>query len=152
MPTVVHKIQVNTSAASAFRYLSDPMHFKAFCVNVVEINEIQLQAREITNFAWAYKMVGARLEGHAEIRTEKHNQELTMRFWGGTHGILTWVLQPLDEGILLEVNLNYTIPGPLLKKHKENAIVLENEHAVDAMLTKLSSLLETYQSESRSLI
>ncbi len=142
MATVERSVRIHSSATSAFRYLSDPLHLKDYCVNVVEISDVERHPSEHTKFAWVYKMVGVRLEGKAEVVPEKHDQELHFPFQGGIHGSLTWRLYPNHEGILLEIKLEYTIPEPLLKKHTAEAIERENELHLEAMLTVVKALLE----------
>jgi hypothetical protein len=50
----------------------------------------------------------------------------------------------LDEGVQLEVELDYMTPAPLLKKHSEDDILHENEHAIEHMLTDLKARLEAH--------
>jgi hypothetical protein len=87
-------------------------------------------------------MMGARIFGAAEVNETKHNQQLNMHFWGGIQGDILWQFQPLDEGTLLEVKLDYSTPAPLLKSHTEDAIFRQNEHAVEHMLINLKTLLD----------
>ena len=57
-------------------------------------------------------------------------------------------VQPSEDGILLAVKLDYTVPQPLLKKHTEEAILHQNERAIEDVLTNLKSLLETHDART----
>jgi polyketide cyclase/dehydrase/lipid transport protein len=144
MPVVKRNTSLNVSAELTFRYLSDPSYFTEFCSNVVEVNDVQRHTPGKTKFAWVYKMMDVRILGEAEVKETKHNQQLDVHFWGGIRGSITWRLQPLSEGTLVEIELDYVIPEPLLKKHSEDTISNQNEHDVQDMLTNLKTHLNAY--------
>jgi hypothetical protein len=142
MPAIEKKIILKVPAEFVVRYLSDPSHLAEVCQNMIEFSEVERHLPGSVKFAWVYKMMGARIFGEAEVNETKHNQQLIMRFWGGIQGDILWQFQPVDEGILLEVKLDYITPSPLLKKHTEDAILHQNEHAVEHMLINLKTLLD----------
>jgi hypothetical protein len=148
MTTVEKNIILKVSSEFAVRYLSDPSHFADFCPNMVEVSEVETHLQRAGKFAWVYKMMDARIFGKAEFNETKHNQQLDIRFWGGIQGNIVWRLQPLDEGVQLEVKLDYITPPPLLKKHTEDAILHHNEQAVEHMLLNLKTLLDAHHART----
>jgi uncharacterized membrane protein len=142
MPVIKRSISLKVPAEEVFRYLGNPSHLTEFCPNMMDIGDVRQHPQENTRFTWVYKMMGIRILGEAEFSEVKHDQQLNVRFWGGIQGNIVWRLQPADEGILLEVELDYTAPTPLLKKHSADAMLRQNEHAVEDMLTRLQALME----------
>jgi hypothetical protein len=115
---------------------------------MIEVSDIQHHPPNGAKFGWIYKMLGVRAYGEAEVKETKHHQELTIHFWGSIRGTLTWQVQPSEDEVLLAVKLDYTVPQPLLKKHTEEAILHQNERAIEDVLTNLKSLLETHDART----
>lgn len=148
MPVIEKNIILKIPVEFAIQYLSIPSHLTEFCQNLIEVGEVEKHLPGSVKFTWVYKMMGARIFGEAEVNETKHNRQLDMRFWGGIHGNIVWQFQPLDEGILLEVKLDYVTPSPLLKKHNEDTIYRQNEHAVEHMLINLKTLLDAHHART----
>jgi hypothetical protein len=142
MLVVEKNIILKVPVEFAVRYLSDPSHLTEFCQNMIEVSDIERQMPRSGKFAWVYKMMGARIFGEAKFHETKHNQQIDLHFWGGIQGNIVWQFQPLDEGTLVEIKLDYITPSPLLKKHSENAILRQNEHAIEQMFINLKTRLE----------
>jgi uncharacterized protein YndB with AHSA1/START domain len=148
MPVIEKNINLKVSVESVVRYLSDPSHLTEYCRNMIEVSDVERQIPGAGKFTWVYKMMGVRTFGEAEFHETKHNQQLVVRFWGGVQGSLIWQFKPLDTGTLLEVKCDYITPPPLLKKHTEDAILHQNEHAVEHMLINLKTLLGAYHART----
>lgn len=144
MPVLEKNIILKFPAESVIRYLSTPSDFTKLCQNMIEVSDVERQMHGAWKFAWVYKMMGDRIFGGAEFHETIHNQQIDMHFWGGIKGSFVWQFKPLDEGILLDVKLDYITPSPLLKKHTEDAILRQNEHAVEHMLINLKNLLDAH--------
>jgi hypothetical protein len=142
MPVIEKNIILNIPPETVFHYLSEPTHFLELCPNIIEISDLQRHSSGKAQFKWIVKLVGVRFEGPAELKHIHQNQQIDVHFWGGIRGSLTWQLQPWNEGVLLETTVDYTLPTPLLKKHTEDEILRQNEHAVELMLNGLNDLLQ----------
>lgn len=142
MPVIKRNIALKVPAEVAFRYLSDPSHFTEVCLNVIEISDVQRHPAGEVTFTWVSMMTGVRIFGEAEIIAIKHDEALSIGFRGGIHGQFVWHIQPVADGIRLEIEVNYVTPAPLLKKHSEKVILHQNEAAVEAMLTHLKTTLD----------
>ncbi|HXQ33710.1 MAG TPA: hypothetical protein VN843_06845, partial [Anaerolineales bacterium] len=60
----------------------------------------------------------------------------------GLDSTISWSFQPGGRETHVTLKFEYQIPSSLLKKVKEEIVIRENEHEVDAMLQNLKSKLE----------
>jgi uncharacterized membrane protein len=142
MPAIERSITLNVPVEMAFRYLFNPTHLPEICPSIIEVSDVQHHTGRSTEFEWIFKMIGVRFEGGGEITDTRHNQQLDMHFWGGIRGNLTCLLQPVEDGVRLEMRVDYTLPAPLLHKHAVDTIIQSNEHTVECMLTSMKIQLE----------
>jgi hypothetical protein len=147
MPAIHRNIALQVSSDLVLRHLADPAYLTELCPAML-ISDVEKHPLGSTKFAWAHKMLGVRLFGEAAIAETTHDQQVTLHFWGGVHGNLVWQVQTLDEGILLEIKLDYITPPPLLKKHTEDDILRHNEYAVEHMLGTLKTLVEAHHART----
>jgi hypothetical protein len=143
MPVVERSIILNVPVETAFQYLHDPTHLLEVCSNLIAVGDIQHVTTHSTDFTWTFKMGGKRFEGGAEIVVTHHNQRMDIQFWGGIRGHLTWQMHPTNEGVGLETTLEYKLPTPLLQKNNERQMIRHNAHAVDSMLMRVKTRLES---------
>lgn len=143
MPTVDRSIKINVPLEMAHRYLIDATHLPEFCLNLDAVTDITYLNPRCAHFQWKYRMCGVHFEGRAEVTDTQRQHRVEVRFWGGILGSAVWTAQPLDDGILLMVTVDYAPPAPLLRKHSEDEIIQHNEHAVERMLAYFKTLLES---------
>jgi hypothetical protein len=148
MPVIEKSIAINVPAEVAIRYLSTPSNLTEICENMVEVSDVERHKLNEGKFTWAYKMLDVRIFGEAEFHEIKHNQQLNIHFKGGIQGNVVWQFKPLDEELLLQIKLDYLPPPPLLKKHTEQAILHQNELAIEHMLITLKSMLDTHHART----
>ena len=142
MPTIERNIHLNVPVEVAYRYLSEPTHLPEFCPNVQEVGKTQRQSRGGVEFSWAFKMVGVRFEGMAELNETQHNRRLDMHVWGGIKGSVAWQVEPVGVGVVVTVSIDYELPAPILRGHSEATIIQSNEQIAECTLKNLKTLLE----------
>ena len=80
----------------------------------MEVKDIQrTPGGELSSYKWTYKMAGMRFEGTTEITDIIPNQRATIKDSGGIQGTGTMIIESQDYGMLLEVEVNSTIPGSI---------------------------------------
>lgn len=142
MPTINRNISLSVPVETMYRYMLDPTHLPDYCPTIEAVTDVKPRAACGAEFAWSARMVGVHFQGCAEICDTRHNHQLDIIFWGGIRGNIVWSFQRLDEGVLLEIQINYTVPAPLLRKRTEVQVMEQNARAVDAMLARLKTILE----------
>ena len=143
MKTITRDIRVDTSVDRVFDLLVDPHHLPEIWPNIVEVKNVKRSKNnEGFNFTWIYKMSGVQFEGKCETIEYVPYERLVIKSNKGLDSTITWRFQPGGRETQLTFKMEYQIPSSLLKKTKEEIVIHENEHEVDAMLQNLKSRLE----------
>jgi len=87
-------------------------------------------------------MSGTRFEAKAETVEYVQNQRLVIASTKGFDCTLSWKFQPEMNETRLLLQFEYKTPAALLKKLKEQTILQENEHDLDAVLENVRSRAE----------
>ena len=143
MKTITRDIQVNTPINRVFDFLADPNNLLNIWPNVIEVKNVKKsKSSDGFTFNWDYKMSGVRFEGKAETVEYVPYERLVIRSDKGLENTITWRFQPSGRGTHLMLKFEYQIPVSLLKRTKDEIVLRENEHEVDAMLQNVKSILE----------
>jgi uncharacterized membrane protein len=143
MKMITREIQVNTPVERVFDFLSDPNNLPEIWPNIIEVKNVKkTKANDSNTFNWVYKMSGMHLEGKCETIEYKPYERLAFQSTKGFDASVYWRFQPADSVTHLTLRFEYEIPSPLLKRIKDEIIVRENEHEVEAMLQNVKSRLE----------
>ena len=143
MKMITREIQVNTPVERVFDFLSDPNNLPEIWPNIIEVKNVKkTKANDSNTFNWVYKMSGMHLEGKCETIEYKPYERLAFQSTKGFDASVYWRFQTADSVTHLTLRFEYEIPSPLLKRIKDEIIVRENEHEVEAMLQNVKSRLE----------
>ncbi len=143
MKTILHDVRVDASIDKVFNFLGDPHNLPEIWPNIVEVKNVK-KAKDNAgfNFNWDYKMSGMQFEGQCETIEVTPRERLVFKSNTGLDSTITWRLQPAGRETNVTLRFEYQIPASLLKRTKEEIVVRENEHEVEAMLQNLKSRLE----------
>ena len=145
MKTIARDIQIDVPVERVFDFLADPNHLPEFWPNFIEVKNVKKsKANDSFTYNWAYKMSGLQLEGKAETVEYIPRERLVIQSDKALESTITWRFQPSGRGTHLTLKFEYDIPSSLLKRTKEEIILRENEHEVDAMLQNIKSWLELH--------
>jgi uncharacterized membrane protein len=141
--TIGRDIRVETPVERVFDFLLDPNHLPEIWPNVIEVKNVKKSKdNESFNFNWTYKMSGLPFEGKCETIEYTPYERLVVKSNKGLDSTITWRFQPTGRETHITFRFEYQIPSSLLKRMKEDFIVQENEHEVEALLQNLKSRLE----------
>ena len=108
----------------------------------MEIKDVQRLPDGKTKSRWVYKMAGIRFEGTSEDIEVLANQRIVSKTKGGVESTQTWMFEPEGDETKVTLEIEYTIPIPLLGKLAEAIIVKMNEHEGEAILANLKARME----------
>jgi uncharacterized membrane protein len=141
--TIIRDIRVDTSVDRVFDFLADPNNLPEIWPNIIEVKNVKKSKNnEGFNFGWTYKMSGALFEGKCETIEYFPYERLIVKSNKALDSTITWRFQPGGRETHVMLKMEYQIPSSLLKRTKEEFVIHENEHEVDAMLQNLKSRLE----------
>lgn len=143
MKMITRDIQVNTPVDRVFDFLTDPNNLPEFWPNVIEVKSVKkTKANNSITFNWAYKMAGVHFEGKCETLEYVPYERFVFQSTKGLDATIRWKFQPTGGATQLTLRFEYEIPSSLLKRIKDEIVVRENEHEVEAMLQNVKSRLE----------
>jgi len=143
MKTIVRDIQVNTLVDRVFDFLADPNHLPEVWPNIVEVKNVKKsKSNDGFTFNWTYKMSGLHFEGKCETVEYTPYERLVIQSTKEFDCTVTWKFQPSGQATHLLLRFEYEIPSSLLKRIKDEIVIQENEHEVEAMLQNVKSRLE----------
>ena len=141
--TIVRDIRVDTPVERVFDFLLDPNNLPEIWPNIIEVKNVKKSKdTEGFNFNWTYKMSGLPFEGKCETIEYTRYERLVVKSNKVLDSTITWRFQPSGRETHVTLRFEYQIPSSLLKRMKEEIVIQENEHEVDALLQNLKSRLE----------
>jgi len=143
MAKVERTITINAPVEKVFGYMTEPTTLPEIWPSMVEVKDVKRTPEHIgTTFQWVYKMAGMRFEGSSTVIEYVANQREVTKSERGIPSTFVWTYQPEDGGTRLTVEVEYTIPVPLLGKLAEAFIAKQNEHEAEVMLANLKARME----------
>lgn len=143
MKMITRDIQVNAPVNKVFDFLADPNHLPEIWPNIVEVKNVKkTKTNDSYTFNWLYKMSGMPFEGKCEAVEFVPGDQLVFHSAGGLNATVHWRFQPSGQTTHLALRFEYEIPASLLKRIKDEIVVRENEHELDALLQNVKTRLE----------
>jgi hypothetical protein len=94
-------------------------------------------------YDWTYKMAGLRFQGKSKTTEFVENERSVIVNEGGIPSKFTWEYHAKNGGTELDLDVEYTVPTPVLGKLAEKAVLRINENEADVMLANLKAIMET---------
>jgi len=142
MRKAVKSITIKSPVEKIFDYISEPTNLPEIWPSLMEIKDVQRLPDGNINNRWVYKMAGMRFEGTSEGVESVANQRIVSKTKGGVESTQTWMFQPEGDETKVTIEIEYTIPIPLLGKLAEAIIVKMNEHEGELLLSNLKARME----------
>lgn len=142
MRKAVKSITIKSPVEKIFDYISEPTNLPEIWPSLIEIKDVQRLPDGNINNRWVYKMAGVRFEGTSEGVEYVVNQRIVSKTKGGVESTQTWMFQTEGDETKVTLEIEYTIPIPLLGKLAESIIVKMNEHEGEVILANLKSRME----------
>ncbi len=149
MAKVERSITINASVEQVFAYIEDPMNDVEHTAGVIEIKDVTGSGVGAHN-RWVYKMAGLRFEGESTVTEHIPNERIVTQTKGGIASTWTYTFEPHDGGTKLTVNVEYTIPVPVLGKLAEKLVLKRNEREADLNMANIKESIEGRTSASQT--
>jgi len=141
MAKIEKSITINAPVEKVFTYVADPMNLVDWVPSVTEIHDV-IGSGVGQHFRWTYKMAGMRLEGETTITEHIPNERRATKTKGGV--ISTWIFnfEPHNGGTKMKLDVEYTIPIPVLGKLAEKLVLRRNEREADLAVANIKDKFE----------
>ena len=142
MAKITKSVTINAPVEKVYAFMSEPTNLPEIWPSMVEVKDVQPSPAGGYNFSWVYKMAGVRFDGASETTETILNQRVVTKSTKGIESTFVWMYEPEDGGTKLTLEVEYTVPIPLVGKLAEAFIVKQNQHEADVMLANLKARME----------
>ena len=141
MAKVQKTISINAPVEKVFSYIENPMNTPDWVPSMVEVRDV-IGSGVGQNYRWTYKMAGVRMQGESTITEHVPNERRVMHSKGGVVSTWDFNLESQDDGTKLTVDIEYSIPVPVLGKLAEKLVLKRNEREADLAMANLKDNVE----------
>ena len=141
MPTINSSTKIKAPVDKVFAYVTDPTNLAEWMVGITEVKDVTGSGVG-QHHHWTYKMVGVPLHGKTTITEHVPNERFATKSEGGATSIFTFTFAPHEGGTKLNMNVDYTIPIPVLGKLAEQLVLKRNQRDMDVSMENLKDNME----------
>jgi uncharacterized protein YndB with AHSA1/START domain len=142
MSKFFRSVSIHAPVQKVFDYLTESAHLPEIWPSMIEVKDVPGVRGVGATFKWVYKMAGMRFEGVNETTEYVPNERVVSKNTGGIPSTFTWTYLPENGHTKLTMEVEYTVPTPLLGKLAEAFIVKMNEHEAETVLANLKDRME----------
>jgi hypothetical protein len=142
MRKLSRSIQIDASPERVYDFLNVPENFLIVWPSMVEVAHVKPNSLGANDFDWVYKMAGVRFHGHCQIVDAQRGRLQLAKNEGGIPSSFRWTFETRGGGTFLNVDIEYTIPTPIIGKIAESVVVKMNEHEIELLLANIKQNVE----------
>ena len=95
------------------------------------------------HYRYSYKMAGVLLKGEATITEHIPNERIVLQAeGGGSTSTWSYSFKMHDGATMMKLDVEYTIPVPVLGKLAEQLVLKRNEREADLAMANLKEIME----------
>ena len=141
MQTIERSIEIKGPVDRVFAYVANPNNLTEWMASLVEVRNVTGTGAG-QRFEWTYKMVGLPFQGETTVVEDVPNERRVTQSTGGIESQWTLTFAPIEEGTRLTLEIEYTIPLPVLGKLAERLVVGRNEREMALSLENIKDRCE----------
>jgi uncharacterized protein YndB with AHSA1/START domain len=141
MPKINNSININASVEKVFAYVTDPMTSTEWFVGMTEVTDVTGSGADRQS-RWTYTMIGIPFHGESKFTEYVPNQRAVTKQEGGITSIITYTVSPHEGGTKLGMDIDYTIPVPVLGKLAEKVVFKRNQREAQLSMENIKERLE----------
>jgi uncharacterized protein YndB with AHSA1/START domain len=140
--TVVRKeVVVHAPVERVFAYINEPTTLADWLPSMVGVQRV-IGTGLGQQYEWTYKMAGLLLRGQSTIVEMVPNRRAVHQSIGTIGSIWTYTLEPHEGGTALAIEVEYTVPIPVLGRLAEKLAVRRDARDLEAALVNVKETLE----------
>ena len=141
MAKVERSITIKAPVEKVFSYISNPKNELEFVPSITDIRDVKGQGVGM-RYGWTYKMMGISFKGESEVIEYTPNERYVHRSSGGIVSTWTYSFKAEGGGTRLDLEVEYTIPVPVLGKIGERLVLRGSQREADYAMANLKDILE----------
>lgn len=142
MPKISNTINISAPVEKVFAYVSDPMNALEWFVGMTEVKDVTGSGVG-QHYHWKYTMIGVPFQGETTLTEHVPNERTVSESKGGITSTFTFTFAPHETGTKLDLEIDYTIPVPVLGKLAEKLVFKRNQREAAMSMENIKERLET---------
>jgi uncharacterized membrane protein len=139
----IHKsVEIKVPVEKVFSYIDDPRNSPEWITNMIEVSDVTGSGVG-KHFNWVWKMAGIKLNGESTNTEYISNKRIVLKTKGGIDATWDFKFESQKNVTTLDVDVDYSVPVPVLGKLAEKLILKRNERDLEMGLMNLKEILET---------
>lgn len=144
MARFTRSIAIDAPVEHVFDYWKDPGNWPEVWPSMVKTAVMDLTPEGTgTRHEYEYKMAGVHFKGTGVFTMVAPGQRIVSESSGGIESSFDWTFEPEGDGTRMTVQVEYTIPIPVLGKLAEAFVLKQNEHEAEVTLANLKARMES---------
>ena len=138
-----HKsIEIKAPVDKVFSYIDDPNNGPEVITNLIEVKDVEGKGVG-THYKWTWKMAGMKFHGENTKTEDIPNKRIVLSGKGDIESTWTYSFESRGDATVLDLDIDYKIPVPVLGKMAEKVLLKRNEREGETNLMNLKERLES---------
>ena len=140
MVSVRKSVVISAPPDRVFEYVTEPSTMAEWLTKMVEVRDI-VGTGEGQQYEWTYKYAGLLLRGQSVVVQHVPNRLAVSQSIGMIGSTWTFRVEPHEEGSTLTIEVEYSVPIPVLGKIAEHVAVRLDARDLETSLTNVQDML-----------
>jgi uncharacterized membrane protein len=141
MAKVSRSVIINGAVDKVFAYVAEPTNLAEWIPSIMEVTDVTGSGVG-QHYRWRYKMAGVPLKGETTVIEQIPNERRVTDSKGGVISTWTLTFEPHDGGTKFGIDIEYTVPVPVLGKLAEKLVLKRNEREADMAMDNVKEKME----------
>lgn len=137
-----NSIVIKAPVDRVFAYVDDPMKLVEWLPGMIEVHNVDGTGTG-QQHEWTHKMVGLRLRGQAVVVEHVPNVSAIHQVIGMLNSTFAYRVDVHDQWTLLTLEIEYSVPIPVLGKLAEHIVITRNAREFEMALINVKETLES---------
>jgi uncharacterized membrane protein len=138
-----HKsIEIKAPVSKVYSFIEDPNNGPEVMTNLIEVKDVKGSGQG-SHYKWTWNMAGFKFKGENTYIEDVPNKRIVINSKGGIESTWTYNFESRGDVTILDLDIDYKIPVPVLGKLAEKLLLKRNEREGDTNLMNLKERLES---------
>ncbi|MGD0210512.1 MAG: SRPBCC family protein [Desulfomonilia bacterium] len=142
MPKIHSSIEIKAPVKKVYDYLDNPENAPEHITNMIDVRDVRGSGSG-RQFKWSWKMAGMKFDGETTVTEDVPEKKLVFKSKGGIESIWTCKFEPKGDSTVLDLDIDYSIPVPVLGRFAEKVLLRRNERETKMNMENLKDRLES---------
>ena len=143
MEKMKRDLHIDAPVEKVFDFISKPEHMPEIWPSMIRVDNVKdAEVKGGLDYDWDYKMAGIEFHGRTHTLEFEPYKHVVIENKEGIPSRFVWDYRAENGGTHLDLEVEYTIPMPVLGKLAEKVVLKINENEIDALLSNLKAAVE----------